>query len=138
MKKAIILPILLLFTVLVTSCSKDKDKEPEGTDKSAQVSQTYQGKLTVGSAEFNNVKIKVSRKAANEVAIEPVSGQAYGTFAALTFSNFLYSDATKQYASSSGSSRVVIFSFQSNSDIEMSLVNNFQDAMFRFEGTNVK
>jgi hypothetical protein len=137
MKKSIIYPILLLVTIFA-ACSKDKDKGPEGTDKSAQVSQTYQGKLSVGTVDYNNVKIKVTRKAANEVAIEPVSGQDYGTFAALTFSNFIYSDATKQYMSSSGSSRVVIFSFQSNSDIEMSLVNNFQDAMFKFEGINVK
>lgn len=137
MKKAIILPFLLLFTILITSCSKDKDG-PAAEDKSAQVSQTYQGKLSVGAADFNNVKIKVTKKAANEVVIEPVGGQEYGTFASLTFSNFIYTDAIKQYASSSGSSRVVIFSFQSDSSIEMSLVNNFQDAMFSFEGVNVK
>ncbi|ACU02331.1 hypothetical protein [Pedobacter heparinus] len=137
MKKAIIYPILLLITVFA-ACSKDKDKSPDGADKSAEVSQTYQGKLSVGNVDFNNTKIKVTRKAANEVVIEPVSGQEYGNFTALTFSNFIYSDATKQYMSSSGSSRVVIFSFQSNGTIEMSLVNNFQDAMFKFEGTSVK
>lgn len=137
MKKSIIYPILLLVTIFA-ACSKDKEPNPDGADKSAEVSKTYQGKLSVGTVDYNNVKIKVTRKAANEVAIEPVSGQDYGTFTALTFSNFIYSDATKQYMSSSGSSRVVIFSFLSNADIEMSLVNNFQDAMFKFEGTSVK
>lgn len=137
MKKVAILPILLLVTLIITSCSKKKE-ESQNTDKSAEVSQTYQGNLSVGSLDFVNAKIKVTKKAANEVVIEPVSGQEYGTFAALTFSNFIYSGTTKQYSSSSGSSRVAIFSFQSNSDIEFSLVNNFQNAAFIFEGTNVK
>lgn len=137
MKKVFLLPVLFLFAVLITSCKKDKEGS-SSNDKAAAVAQTYQGKLSIGSVDFNNVKIKVTKKAANEVIIEPVSGQAYDTFATLTFSNFLYSDATKQYASSSGASRVVIFSFQSNSDIEMSLVNDFQGAMFSFEGVNVK
>ena len=138
MKKAIILPILLLFSVIITSCSKDKDKSPDNADKSAQVALTYQGKLSMGTVDYNNVKIKVTRKGTNEVAIEPVSGEAYPSFAALTFSNCIYLSTTNQYSSVSGSSRALIFSFQSNSIIEMSVVNNFQDAMFIFEGTSIK
>jgi hypothetical protein len=138
MKKAIFYPILLLITVFA-ACSKDKDNDNGTTaDKSAQVALTYQGKLSIGTIEYNNVKIKVTKKAANEVAIESVSGQEYPAFTALTFSNFTYLDANKSYVSVSGSSRACTFSFLSNNDIEVTLVNNFQDAMFIFEGTSVK
>lgn len=137
MKKAIIYPILLLVTIFA-ACSKDKDEEPTNTDKSAQVALTYQGKLSVGTLDYPNVKVKVTKKAANEVVIEPVSGETYPSFTALTFSNFLYLDVNKSYVSTSGSSRACTFSFLSNNDIEISVVNNFQDAMFIFEGTSVK
>lgn len=138
MKKVIILPILLLFTVLITSCSKDKN-EPANTDKSAQVSQTYQGKLTLGAGastiEYPNVKIKITRKAANEVALEPVSGQDYPAFTALTFSNFLYSSATNQYTSANPSS--MIFSFQSDGSVILQTAYNINTIVI-FQGTSVK
>ncbi|SMC73252.1 hypothetical protein [Pedobacter nyackensis] len=139
MKKAIIIPILLLFSVIITSCSKDKD-EPENTDKSAAVSQTYQGKLTLGTSpntvEYQNVKIKITRKGTNEVAIEPVSGESYPAFAAITFSSFLFSSATNMYASSNPGP--MIFTFQSNGTINMQLAYNFNNTVVFFEGPNVK
>lgn len=139
MKKAIILPILLLFSVIITSCSKDKDDAPN-TDKSAEVSQTYQGKLTLGTPadhiEYQNVKIKITRKGANEVAMEPVSGQNYPAFNAITFSNFLYSSETNMYASSNPSG--LIFSFLTNGTINMQMAYNFNNTLVFFEGPSVK
>ncbi|MEQ7798384.1 hypothetical protein ABDJ41_01125 [Pedobacter sp. ASV1-7] len=137
MKKIAILPILLLFVVLVSSCSKKKE-EVQNTDKSTEVQGTYQGKLSIASVDYNNVKVKVTRKAANEVVVEPIGGQEYPSFAALTFSNFIYIEMSKSYMSTSGTSRALSFSFLSDSSIEMTLLNNFQDALFSFEGTLVK
>mgnify|MGYP003576606642 CR=1 FL=1 len=133
MKKAL-LPILLLFTVLVTSCSKKKE-EVQNTDKSAEVQGTYQGKLSIGSVDYPNAKVKVIRKAANEVVVQPIGDPS---FTELTFSNFLYIDMNKTYMSTSGTSRALSFAFLSDSNIEMTLLNNFQDALFSFEGTRVK
>jgi hypothetical protein len=139
MKKAIIIPILLLFSVIISSCSKDKN-EPENTDKSATVSQTYQGKLTLGvspnTVEYQNVKVKITRKGSNEVAIESVNGEAYPAFASITFSSFLYSSATNMYASSNPAP--MIFTFQSNGTINMQLAYNFNNTIVLFEGPNVK
>jgi hypothetical protein len=138
MKKAIILPFLLLFTVLITSCSKDKDEAPN-TDKSAEVAKTYQGKLTLGAGastvEYPNVKIKITRKATNEVTLEPVGDQGYPAFAPLTFSNFLYSGTTNMYASSNPSG--MIFSFQTSGSINLQTAYNFNNTIVFFEGTSV-
>nr|WP_121269795.1 hypothetical protein [Pedobacter schmidteae] len=140
MKKAIIIPILLLFTVFVTSCSKDKDKGPDGADKSAEVSLTYQGKLTLGTSgatkEYLNAKVKITRKGVNEVAIEPVSGEAYPAFASISFPNMIYSSATNMYAS--GNTGAMIFSFQSNGTINLEMAYNFNNTVVFFEGPSVK
>ncbi len=139
MKKVALLPILLLFTVLIISCSKKKE-EFDNVDKSAEVSQTYQGKLTLGAGantiEYLNAKVKITRKGTNEVAIEAVSGESYPAFAAITFSSFLYSGYTKMYASSNPGP--MIFTFQSNGIINMNLAYNFNNTIVFFEGPNVK
>lgn len=136
MKKAIY-PILLLVSIFA-ACSKDK--EPSGTDKSAEVSQTYQGKLTLGSpgetTEYQNVKIKISRKAVNEIAIEPVSGESYPSFTPISFPNMIYSSATNMYAS--GNTGAVIFSFQSNGTINLNMAYNFNNTVVFFEGPSIK
>jgi len=138
MKKAIILPFLLLFTVFITSCSKDKDA-PDNTDKSAEVAKTYQGKLTLGggatTVEYPNVKIKITRKASNEIILEPVGDQGYPAFTALTFSNFQYSGSTNMYASSNPAG--MIFSFQTNGSINLQTAYNFNNTIVFFEGTSV-
>lgn len=141
MKKAIILPILLLFTVLVTSCSKDKDKEPTTEDKSAEVSQTYQGQLKLGNGQdilntYNNVKVKVTRKAAHEVTLEPVSGQAYPAFAPIAYSKFMFISSSNGYVSSNPGS--IIFTFTSDGNIKLVLGHTINGAPIFFDGTNVK
>jgi hypothetical protein len=139
MKKAIIVPILLFFSVVISSCSKDKDEAPN-TDKSAEVSQTYQGKLTLGTPadhiEYQNVKVKITRKATNEVAIEPVNGENYPAFNALTFSNLIYSSQSNMYASTNPSG--LIFNFLSSGIINMQLAYNFNNTLVFFEGPSVK
>lgn len=139
MKKVIIVPILLLFSVIITSCSKDKSESPN-TDKSTQVAQTYQGKLTLGispnTTEYQNVKVKITRKGANEVAIEPVSGENYPAFTAITFSNMLYSSETNMYATSNPGA--LIFTFLSNGTVNMQLAYNFNNTIVFFEGPSVK
>ena len=139
MKKSIIYPILLLVTFFA-ACSKDKENGPDGTDKSTEVSQTYQGKLTLGTpgatTEYPDVKVKISRKASNEIAIEPVSGQNYPAFTPITFSNMLYSSTTNMYAGSNPAP--IIFSFQSSATINLQLAYNFNNTIVFFEGPNVK
>ena len=139
MKKAIIIPILLLFAVVITSCSKDKDEAPN-TDKSAEVALTYQGKLTLGTPadhiEYPNVKVKITRKGTNEVTIEPISGEIYPAFTAITFSNLIYSSQTNMYASTNPSG--LIFNFLSSGIINMQLAYNFNNTLVFFEGPSVK
>lgn len=141
MKKAIILPILLLFTVLATSCSKDKDKEPTTEDKSAEVSQTYQGQLELGNNAdvlntYNNVKVKITRKGVHEVTLEPVSGQDYPAFAPITYSKFLYVSMSNGYVSSNPGS--MVFTFTSAGTIDLKLAYSVGNTAIIFNGSNVK
>ena len=139
MKKSIIYPILLLVTIFA-ACSKDKEPNPDSQDKSAEVAKTYQGKLTLGTpgstVEYTNVKVKVTRKAANQITFEAVSGENYPGFTSLTFSNMLYSSATNMYAGSNPGA--IIFSFQADATINLELAYNFNNTVVFFEGPSVK
>lgn len=140
MKKAIIIPILLLFTVLVTSCSKDKD-EADNTDKSAAVSQTYQGQLKLGNGSdvlltYNDVKVKIVRKGANEISLEPVSGQEYAAFTPINYTKLQYIASSDAYVGSNPST--IMFTFKSDASIDLRAAHSLATTVIMFEGTNVK
>jgi hypothetical protein len=137
MKKIAILPILLLFAVLVSSCSKKKE-EFDNTDKSAEVSQTYQGELKLGAdmTTYNNVKVKVTRKGTHQVTLEPVTGQDYPAFTPINYSNFIYSSMSNAYGSSNPSS--IVFTFTSDGTINLILGHDIASTTIFFNGTSVK
>lgn len=141
MKKAFLLPVLLLFAVFITSCSKKDNDELKTEDKSAEVSQTYQGQLKLGNNsnilnEYNNVKIKITRKGVHEVTLEPVNGQGYPAFTPITYSKFMYVSASNGYVSSNPGS--MIFTFTSGGSIELRLGYSLSNVAILFEGSNVK
>lgn len=141
MKKVFLLPVLLLFAVLITSCSKKNDSEPTTDDKSAEVSQTYQGQLKLGNNAdvlntYNNVKVKITRKGVHEVTLEPVSGQGYPDFAPIAYSKFMYVSASNGYISSNPGS--IIFTFTSAGSIDLRLAYSLSSTAILFEGSNVK
>lgn len=140
MKKAIILPFLLLFTVLITSCSKD-DEAPANDDKSAEVSQTYQGRLQLGNGadvliDYNNVKVKVTRKGTHEVTLEPVSDQGYPAFAPIAYSKFMWIPQSDGYISSNPGP--ITFTFTSSGSIVLKQAYALANVVVFFEGSNVK
>lgn len=137
MKKAALLPILLLFTVLIISCSKKKE-EFDNVDKSAEVSKTYQGELKLGEdmTTYSNVKVKVTRKGTHEVTLEPVTGQGYPAFTPINYSSFIYSSVSNQYGSGNPSS--IVFTFTSDGTINLVLGHNIAGTTIFFNGTSVK
>lgn len=141
MKKVFLLPVMLLFAVLITSCSKKDDAEIETEDKSIEVSQTYQGQLKLGNNSdvlntYDNVKIKVTRKGVHEVTLEPVSDQGYPSFTPITYSKFLFSSQSNAYASSNPGS--IIFTFTSAGSIDLRMAYSLASTAILFEGANVK
>jgi len=75
----------LLGLTVFTGCKKDKDK-PSGNIHEAAAARlvgTYKGtiKASVGSQEYYNAIIIITKESGNKVKIAPKSGEAYSSFA---------------------------------------------------------